>query len=241
MLFGEKYGEEVRIITFDPNYSVELCGGTHVDATGELGYFRFVNESSAAAGVRRIEAVVGGAADLLLRKEKDQLAAIQKQVGTSGEPAEMIHQLIQKNKQLEKDNRQLQRQQGSAALDRFINSAREVDGAIRLVTGEVPHAEMDLLKQLGYEALEKCKEATITILGARNDAAGKVYIVASVTDDLISQRNIKAGKLVAELGRQLGGGGGGQPSLATAGGSKPEKLQEVLASVRELLAREVSA
>src|SRR5699024_7025394 len=113
MLFGEKYGEQVRIITFNPDYSVELCGGTHVDATGELGYFRFLNESSAAAGVRRIEAVVGQAADKLLRQEKEELAAIKEQIGASGDLAGAIRQLLQSNKQLEKENKQLQQQQSS--------------------------------------------------------------------------------------------------------------------------------
>ncbi len=235
MLFDEKYGDKVRIITFDPEYSTELCGGTHVDATGEIGYFRFISESSAAAGVRRIEAVAGRAADGLLRKEKGAMAAIKSAIGQTEDPASDIRKLQDQYKQLEKEKEQLQHQQGSAMLDQFIRRAEEIHGGILLIRGEVPHADMNLLKQLGYEALEKNPRGTITVLGARDLEAGKVVIAASVTDDLVKKKGIKAGSLVGELGKMLGGGGGGQPTLATAGGSKPEKLDEVLEKVAELI------
>jgi alanyl-tRNA synthetase len=235
MLFGEKYDEKVRIISFDPEYSAELCGGTHVAATGEIGYLRFTGESSAAAGVRRIEAVVGRAADELLRKEKGTLAAVKSAVGQTDDPVSQIHKLQDEYKQLEKEKKQLHLHQGSVMLDRLIQRAEEIHGGILLIRGEIPHADMNLLKQLGYEALEKNTKGTITVLGARDMAAGKVFIAASVTDDLVEKKGIKAGSLVGELGKMLGGGGGGQPTLATAGGSKPEKLDEVLESVADLI------
>lgn len=241
MLFGEKYGEKVRMITFDPDYSIELCGGTHVGATGEIGYFRFTNESSVASGVRRIEAVAGRAADALLRKEKAVLQSIKKEIGQSNDPAGDVHRLMEERKQLQKKIEQLQKRQSSAVLDQLINGAEEMQGAVLLVKGEVPHADMDLLKQLGYEALEKNPKGTVTVLGAKDAEAGKVYIVVTVTEDLINQKGLKAGDLVGQLGRQLGGGGGGQPNLATAGGSKPEKLAEVLDEVSGLINEQLSA
>lgn len=235
MLFGEKYGEKVRVITFDPDYSMELCGGTHVNATGEIGYFRFLNESSVASGVRRIEAVVGKAADAYLRKEKNVLQSIKRKLGQSNDPAGEIQRLIEDRKQLQKDKEQLQRGQSSAILDELITRAEEIQGSVLLVSGEVPHADMNLLKQLGYEALEKHPKGTITILGAKDMSAGKVYIMASVTEDIIKNKDIKAGSLVGELGKKLGGGGGGQPNLATAGGSKPEKLTDVLEEAADMI------
>ncbi|SMO51341.1 alanine--tRNA ligase [Fodinibius sediminis] len=228
MLFGEKYGDRVRVISFDPDYSMELCGGTHVDATGEIGYFRFVGESSAAAGVRRIEAKVGKSADHLLRSEHELIGQIRREIGQSEDLVHDIRQLKEDRKSLERELEQLQHQQSLSQLNELFERATELEGDIRLVRGEIPHADMDLLKQLGYEALEKAGESTVTILGARDEEEGKVYVAAAVSRDLISERNLKAGDLVGRIGQLLGGGGGGQPNLATAGGRKPEKLNEVL-------------
>lgn len=237
MLFGEKYGDRVRVITFDPEYSMELCGGTHVDATGEIGYFRFTNESSAAAGIRRIEAKVGKSADKFLRSEHELVQRIKSQLGQSEDPANEIHKLIEERKELEKEVERLQHQQSTSRLDELLENANELENGIRLVSGEVPNGDMDLLKQLGYESLDKSKKGTITVLGAKNKKEGKVYVVAAVTDDLIKNKEIKAGSLVGELGKMLGGGGGGQPNLATAGGQKVEKLQEVFEALPALLSK----
>jgi alanyl-tRNA synthetase len=237
MLFGEKYGDLVRVITFDPDYSMELCGGTHVDATGEIGYFRFLSESSAAAGVRRIEAKVGKSVDEYLRSENELIQRIRSQIGQSEDIARDIRQLIEERKNLEKEVERLRHQQSISRLNDFLNSAREIKGGIKLVSGEIPHADMDLLKQLGYESLEKSKKGTITVLGAKDTDERKVYVAAAVTDDLIKEKGLKAGALVGELGKMLGGGGGGQPNLATAGGRKPEKLNEVFDRLDKLVAK----
>lgn len=235
MLFGEKYGEKVRVITFDPGYSVELCGGTHVDATGEIGYFRFLGESSAAAGIRRIEAVAGLKADHYLRNEKELISSVRSQMGQSEDLVKDVHDLIEERKQLEKEVERLRHQQSSGKLDQLISNAQEIDGGIKLVSGEISNADMDLLKQLGYEALEKQKERTVTILGSKNQEEGKVYVAAAVTKDLIKEKGLKAGSLVGELGKMLGGGGGGQPDLATAGGRKPEELGKVLKESKNII------
>jgi alanyl-tRNA synthetase len=237
MLFGEKYGDKVRVITFDPEYSMELCGGTHVDATGEIGYFRFLNESSAAAGIRRIEAKVGKSVDEYLRSENELMHQIRSEMGQSSDIARDIHQLIEERKELEKEVERLRQQQSTSKLDEFMQNAREIDSGIKLVFGEIPHADMDLLKQLGYESLEKSKKGTVTILGAKDQEEGKVYIAAAVTDDLIKEKDLKAGSLVGELGKMLGGGGGGQPNLATAGGRNPEKLKEVFDQLPSVISK----
>jgi len=227
MLFGEQYGDMVRVITFDPDYSMELCGGTHVESTGEIGYFRFLGESSAAAGIRRIEAKVGKSVDKYLRSENELVDRVRAEIGQSDDLARDIHKLIEENKSLEKEVERLQHQQSLSKLDTYLQQATTIDDGIKLVAGEIPHADMDLLKQLGYESLEKSKQNTITVLGAKDPEEGKVYVAAAITDDLIEGRGLKAGSLVGELGQMLGGGGGGQPSLATAGGRNPEKLKEM--------------
>ncbi|MDR8390865.1 alanine--tRNA ligase [Aliifodinibius sp. S!AR15-10] len=235
MLFGEKYGDQVRVITFDQDYSVELCGGTHAEATGELGYLRFLGESSAAAGIRRVEAVVGQQADYLLREEKNLVQSIRSEIGQSENLVKDIRDLIEERKQLEKELERLKKQQSSGKLDQLISSAEQISGGIKLVSGEIEDADMDLLKQLGYESLEKSKTGTVTVLGSKHEDEGKVYIAATVTDDLIKEKNLKAGDLVGELGKMLGGGGGGQPSIATAGGRKTQKLGQVLQNLEKVV------
>lgn len=227
MLFGEKYGDSVRIITFDPNFSVELCGGTHVRQTGEIGYFRFVSESSAAAGIRRVEAVTGHAADALLRNEKNQLARVHKVVGQAVDPAEFIENLQKQRKQLEKELEKLRMKAAGNVLDDLISGAEDIGGGIRLVSGTIDGADMGKLKQMGYDALNRISNNAVIILGATDPETGKVYLMAAVTDNLIQSKDLKAGTLVGELARIVGGGGGGQPNLATAGGKLPDKLPEV--------------
>jgi alanyl-tRNA synthetase len=229
MLFGEKYGEKVRVITFDPNYSVELCGGTHVDATGKIGYFRFVSESSAAAGIRRVEAVAGRVADEWVRSEKNQLGKIRAMLGNQKNPVDAIEELREQNKELEKELQALQQKMAAGQLDDFIANASQING-IHLVKGHVKGAGMDELKQMGYDSLQKKPVETVTVLAGTDPENGKVYLMVSVTDDLV-KKGMKAGALVSELGRIVGGGGGGQPGLATAGGRFSEKVDEAFSYV----------
>jgi len=237
MLFGEKYGDHVRVITFDPNYSVELCGGTHVDATGKIGYFRFTDESSAAAGIRRVEAVAGKKADGLLRSEKEQLQKARELIGSQKELVSGIKSLIEKNRELEKELEKLLQSQAGDSLDQILENGKDISG-VKLYTGKVSGADMDTLKQLGYDALEKTKKESVVILASEDEEQGKVYIMAAVTDDLI-QKGVKAGNMVSQLGRIVGGGGGGQPNLATAGGRFPEKIDEAFKKAEELIEAEI--
>ena len=240
MLFGEKYGEEVRVITFDPEYSVELCGGTHVEATGNIGYFRFLGESSAAAGVRRIEAVTGHRVDRHLREEKHLLEAIRGEMGQSEDLVRDITRLLEEKKELEKEVDRLLMQGSASTLDTLMNQPTRINDAFDLVRGEIKNADMNTLKQLGYDALNKQSEGLVVVLGSRDQAEGKVYLMVAISDDLISEKELKAGAIVGQLGRMVGGGGGGQPNLATAGGRQPEKLEEALAASEEIIRELIS-
>ena len=224
MLFGEKYGERVRVITFDPDYSVELCGGTHVNATGKIGYFRLVNETSVAAGIRRVEAVVGKSADDLLREEKWTLSKLKVLLGNQRPVIEEVETLLETKKDIEKELDKLQQNRAAGQLDDILKQGTKINN-VELFTGVVPGADMDVLKQLGYDARKKEPKNSITVLAAKNMEEGKVYLMASVTDDLV-EAGYKAGALVSELGKVVGGGGGGQPSLATAGGRFPDKIED---------------
>ncbi len=239
MLFGEKYGDYVRVIPFDEDYSVELCGGTHVGATGEIGYFRFIHESSAAAGIRRIEAVVGKAADKLIRNEKHTLQTIKSLIGQTDDLVTSIHKLQEDKKALEKELEKLNLQNTGAKLDELLNASEIINADVTLVKGEITGADMNVLKQLGYDALQKSSKSTVTVLGSKDESEGKVFLMVAVTDDLIKGKGLKAGALVGQLGRLVGGGGGGQPNLATAGGRNPEKLTEALEMVNEILLKSI--
>lgn len=234
MLFGEKYGENVRIITFDEDYSVELCGGTHVGATGEIGYFRFTGESSVAAGIRRIEAVCGKAADHLLREEKNLIRNIKGIIGNQEDPVESIRRLIDDKKGVEKELQKIQMASSSNKLDEILTKSTLIEG-ISVSKGEIHGADMHALKQLGYDALQKRGENTVVVLGSRLIEDGKVFLMVAITDDVIQSKNLKAGALVGKLGRMVGGGGGGQPNLATAGGKNPEKLDDALSMVDSII------
>lgn len=234
MLFGEKYGERVRVITFDPTYSVELCGGTHVDATGKIGYFRFIQETSVAAGIRRVEAITGKTADAYLRHEKNLLYDIKNLIGLQKDPLAGIRDLLDKNRVLEKELDRIQQQQASGELERILANGRELNG-VNLYSANIKEGTMDSLKKMGYNALQKVKEKGVIVLASADHDSGKVYLMAAVTDDLIS-KGMKAGELVSILGRTVGGGGGGQPNLATAGGRFPEKIDDALKAASDWVA-----
>ncbi|MCG2590201.1 alanine--tRNA ligase [Rhodohalobacter sulfatireducens] len=231
MLFGEKYGEEVRVITFDPDYSVELCGGTHVDATGRIGYFRFTNETSVAAGIRRVEAVVGRSADKLLREEHSLVESLKGLLGDQTDPKKSIQELLEEKKHLEKELKKLQHQKAAGRLDEILEDGEDVNG-IKLFTGKLDGGSMDRLKQSGYDALNKQEKESVIVLATVNEEENKVYLLAAITEDLVS-KGMKAGDLVSVLGRTVGGGGGGQPNLATAGGRFPEKISDAFQAAKE--------
>jgi alanyl-tRNA synthetase len=239
-LFGEKYGEKVRMITFDPDFSVELCGGTHVAATGEIGLFRFLSESSVAAGVRRIEAVVGEDALTFINREIQELQRVRGMFKSLGRPVdEEVADLAAEVKRLERDLDAARRGQLASHLDAIASEARQV-GRARVAVGRIPDTDMDTLRDLAQTLRERLGDGSVALLGTADPEGGKVYLAAAVADDLVRETSLKAGAVVGSLAKQLGGGGGGRPQLATAGGRQPEKLDEVLQSAYELVEQSVS-
>jgi alanyl-tRNA synthetase len=232
-LFGEKYGETVRVVTFGPEVSVELCGGTHAGATGEVGLFRIVSEGSVASGVRRIEAVAGEAALEYVEAELAALEAVRSHFRALQKPVEeAVADVLEERRQLEKEVAALKQQTAAADLGRLLESAIQIQGPngtpVRLVTGDLGAADMDTLRDVATDFREKLGASGVAVLGARDPEGGKVYLAAAVSDDLT--KRVQAGKLVGVLAKMVGGGGGGRPQLATAGGRNPEALPEALAA-----------
>ncbi|MBT8400953.1 MAG: alanine--tRNA ligase, partial [Rhodothermia bacterium] len=228
-LFGEKYGDTVRVITFDPSFSIELCGGTHVDATGEIGLFTFKSEGSVAAGVRRVEALAGFAALGYLQSQVEELGRVRDQFKTVQRPTdEEVADLMDRYKEASKELERVRGASLASQLDDILASASKVDG-VRIAVGNVGTAAMDDLRTLGQQLRDRSGDGTVGVLGSIDPDGGKVFLVATVSDDLIKEKGLKAGELVGRLAKLVGGGGGGRPELATAGGKNPAKLEEALA------------
>ena len=229
-LFGEKYGEEVRVVSMGGDYSVEFCGGCHVDRTGDIGLFKIVSESGISAGVRRIEAVTGHGALALIEREQDVLreASSLLKTGTEG-LLDKLSGLLSLNKALEKQLAQLKAQMAASAGDDLGSRAVELAGIKVLVAnleGFNPKSLRDTVDQLKNKL-----GASVIVLACA--AEGKVNLVAGVSKALTDR--VKAGELVNMVAEQVGGKGGGRPDMAMAGGSQPENLSVALESVQPWL------
>jgi len=220
-LFGEKYGDEVRVITVGP-FSMELCGGTHVDRAGDIGLFRLVSESGVSAGVRRIEAVTGRGALARVRANDAALATATAALRTTPDAlAEAIAKLQADNKALRKQLEDVKKAQALSAADNLLSSARDIGGV------KVLAAVSDSPKGLRDQA-DKLRDQLGTGVVILAAAAGKkATLLVAVTKD-IAGKKVHAGNLVRELAAVVGGRGGGRPDFAQAGGSQPDKVGEVV-------------
>ncbi|SFP93045.1 alanine--tRNA ligase [Salibacterium halotolerans] len=232
-LFGEKYGEDVRVVQVD-DYSIELCGGCHVNNTAEVGIFKITSEAGIGAGVRRIEAVTGRKAfdyinnQLSLLKETGEMLKA-KTVQDVPQRAEALQQQV---RELQRENESLSSKLGNIEAGNLMNQGTTVNG-VYVVAKQVEAPDMDGLRNT-VDELKQQLDSGIIVLGTIND--GKVNIVAGVTKDLIEQ-GYKAGEIVKQTASICGGGGGGRPDMAQAGGKNPDKLPEALAAVEEIVSR----
>lgn len=228
-LFGEKYGDKVRVLSMGrEGFSKELCGGTHVARTGDIGYFRIINEGSSSAGVRRIEAVTGQDAYDLAAEEARQLAELH--ALTKAQPG----QVVQKVQSLVKEVKDLKgKSKKGGGVDanalKTIRDKAETVGDVTVYVAEVPGAEAPELLTI-KDALGQDSASSAIVLGSRGE--GKALLVVAFSKDLVG-RGLHAGKIVGEIARLVGGGGGGKPEVAQAGGKNPEGLEKALDTGRE--------
>ncbi len=233
-LFGEKYGEEVRTVAIS-DVSLELCGGTHVRRTGEIGAFAVVSDSSIAAGVRRIEAVTGGAAQLRSRDEARLVRAMVEAV--KAQPDELVARtldLLSENTRLRKQAARSRQEMAGESIGTLIDGAVAVGkGGIRAVAGRVEADDIQSLRALADGLRERLQTDGAGVLATLVD--GKVAMIAVVTDDLSKTGRLKAGDLVGRVAKMIGGRGGGKPHMAQAGGGDSGKLDEALSNVPDII------
>ncbi|MEO5944308.1 MAG: alanine--tRNA ligase [Ferruginibacter sp.] len=231
-LFGEKYGDVVRVVTIDPNYSIELCGGTHVGNTGEIGYFKIKSESAVAAGVRRIEAVSGAAAEQLINTMFGEVNAIRSLLKYPKDSNKALEDLIAQNNQLSKRIEGLEARQ----LVGIRNELLQKDEIINNVTFigqviEVPNA--DALKKLCFDLKNHLHDHVVVLC---SNVGGKAHVAIGISETVVAAKNLDAGKIIKEIvSPAINGGGGGQKTLATAGGQNAGGFADLIHQIKGLL------
>ena len=226
-LFGEKYGDEVRVLKIG-DFSTELCGGTHVRRAGDIGLFKIVSESGIAAGVRRIEAITGQAALDYVAASDQLLRDVAGLVRGSRDDIEAkIRGVLEHNRKLEKELADARGKLASGQGQDLAGQAKDL-GGVRLLVSRIDGADSGALRDAVDKLKDKLKSAVI-VLGAVDGASRKVSLVAGVTSDQVAR--LRAGELIAMVASQVGGKGGGRPDFAQAGGTDPDKLDAALASV----------
>lgn len=230
-LFGEKYGDRVRVISFDQNWSSELCGGTHVEATGEIGSFRLVQESAVAAGVRRVEALTGALADQWIEDRLKQWQQMGQLLKSPKDPVRGLEKLQSEFQAANESLDQMQRAQLRSYVDELSATAELQDG-VHWIVAQVDLSSADALKQLSFD-LKKRLQPIALILGA--EIGGKAMLSIMLDEQLPEQRGWNASQTIREAARHISGGGGGQPFYATAGGKNPEGIKASLEAAKDLL------
>lgn len=230
-LFGEKYGEFVRVITFDPKFSVELCGGTHVPATGNIGLLKIISESSVAAGVRRIEAVTSKGAFEHINHSLSVLHEVKGLLKNPKDTLASLQNLIEEKHQLEKKLEVLNQQRANQIKDELSRKANKTNGHT-LILERVALPDSEALKNIAY-ALRNQFDDLLLVLAA--DIEGKPQVAVMLGEKLADAKKYHAGNMVKELAREIDGGGGGQPFFATAGGKNIQGLNAVLEKARLMI------
>jgi alanyl-tRNA synthetase len=231
MLFGEKYGDKVRMITFDAEYSRELCGGTHVAATGEIGLFKIVSEGAVAAGVRRIEGVTADVAESYINERLAQLDEVRELLKGSSDVVKSVAKLQEENRQLQRELEQ-QLAKRAANLKDELKDQFEAIGGMHLLSAQVPLTDAGAIKTLAFQ-LEQEVDRAVILLGANAD--GKALLTIMISKELVAENELNAGQIIREAAREIQGGGGGQPFFATAGGKNPDGIAAALSKAKDLI------
>ena len=227
--FGEKYGDKVRVIRYGD--SVELCGGTHVPATGQIGLVKIVSEGAIASGIRRIEAITAVKAEEYIYEQEAMITSLKQLVKSPTEPLKAVQQLMDQNAEMRKLVEAFNYEKALKLKDELVTRVELVNGINFLATRVI--ADANAAKDIAY-GMRTMVNNLFLVLGAEND--GKATLTVFVSDELVASRGLNAGNIVRELAKSIQGGGGGQPGFATAGGKNPEGIDEALKLARKFVA-----
>jgi alanyl-tRNA synthetase len=231
-LFGEKYGDIVRVVIIDPNYSIELCGGTHVGNTGEIGIFKIKHETAIGAGVRRIEAVSGRPAENFINEQFDLIRVIRDSLKNPKDMLKAIEDLSSENSELKKDADKLQAKNMSAIKYELLNKVQLIND-VNFIGEVVEVSNADALKKICFSLKSELNNYVIVLVAEIN---GKPNVAIMLDEDVATSKNLDASKIIKEyISPLIKGGGGGQKTLATAGGQDATKLTEVIVKVKSLV------
>src|SRR6201993_5315639 len=230
-LFGEKYGDIVRVVAFDRNYSMELCGGTHVKATGQIGYFKITSEGAVAAGIRRIEAITSLKAEEFFEHQTEQLHQIKHLLKNPADVIKSVTALLEENHALQKQLQHFLKEKSNLLKKDLLTKKQTVNG-ISLIAEKIELDSAEEIKNLLFD-LRTQVDNLYCVVGA--EVKGKPSISVIISDNLVKDKNLDAGKIVREVAKEINGGGGGQLFYAQAGGSKSEGLQAAIAKAKAFI------
>ncbi|MEX8547023.1 MAG: alanine--tRNA ligase [Mucilaginibacter sp.] len=234
-LFGEKYGDVVRVVTMDEKFSIELCGGTHVQATGQIGFFKIVSESAVAAGVRRIEAITGIKSEELIHQQNEEIKALKELLKNPTDLKKSLEQVLEENASLKKEAEK-------AVLERISNLKKELAArhtsfsGINFISEEVDLPNAEALKSLAYQTKDILADLVL-VLGAVID--GKPNLTVMISENLVKEKGLDARAIIKELAKEIQGGGGGQPFYATAGGKIAAGLKAAIEKAKAVIQKQV--
>lgn len=229
-LFGEKYGEKVRIIRFDPDFSAELCGGTHVEATGQIGLFKIISEGAIAAGIRRIEAITSEAALKFYNQKLEILKDLENMLKNPKDIAKSISSLLEEHSKMQKELEKFHQEKAAQVGERLIETAKAVNG-LNFIATRIDMNAGDI-KNLAFSLKTKIDNLVLIISSLYEE---KPSISVMISDNLVNERKLDAAVMVRELAKEINGGGGGQKFFATAGGKNPEGLNAVLEKAKTMV------
>jgi len=222
-LFGEKYGEVVRVIAFDPEFSVELCGGTHVTATGQIGLFKIISEGAIAAGIRRIEAISAEKAEAFYHEKDLLLDQFSDLLKNPKDILRSLKTLLEENQQLRKVVGEFEKIKQKEVKESLKKQIKLLNG-ISFLSTQVD-LDIETMKNIGFEMRNEVDDLYIVLISERE---GKVNLMVALSDTLVNEKKMNAGQIIRELAKEVQGGGGGQPHIATAGGKNPEGIPAAL-------------
>jgi len=229
-LFGEKYGDKVRVITYDKEYSVELCGGTHVTASGQIGFFKIISESGIAAGIRRIEAITASKVEEYITDQDAIISELKEIFKGQKDLIKAVNNLQEQNTKFEKQITSLNQEKASRVKQDLLNTVEKIND-INFI-GQKVDMDANTMRDLAFKLKSEFENLFLILGSASNE---KATITIMISENLINNQGLHAGNLIREIAKEIKGGGGGQPHFATAGGKDPNGLQKAFDKARDII------